>query len=174
MRKKSKFDLRSGWRQRLLIVGSFFFVVGISLILGLPNIDRPMSLNGTDGTAGLSGDSVPALTMDEYRGQTLQATSPFLSQVAVLKTEDLAGENEALAAEATGVSERLLEMKHVPADAKDVHLRLVLLVDQWRRALSGSIAERRSAVANTSRLLKEQPWLTAGAAPLGPDTTVAP
>ena len=54
---------------------------------------------------------------------------------------------------------RLLGMT-VPASERDAHLSIVILLDQWRVALSGTQMDISGVVGRTDGLLFDYPWLS--------------
>jgi hypothetical protein len=116
-----------------------------------------------------------APTSDEYRAQAADVLSPFVSQVSAMAPSDFGRAGTEMTAFAAKTQEALLALR-VPGELREAHLSFVLLLDQWKRALSaaGTEADRAVAVERTRSLLVTYPWLVAAtAAPAAPAAPVA-
>lgn len=108
---------------------------------------------------GAPWQRIPSLTSAEYEAQASEVLSPFLGQALAMTQDDLAGDTTAASALVEKTEERLLRISHVPVDHKDFHLRAVLLLEQWKRALAGSGADRGVVLGKTKELVDGDPWL---------------
>jgi hypothetical protein len=54
--------------------------------------------------------------------------------------------------------ERLMNLR-VPADNRDLHMQIILLVDQWKRAAEGSAADAQVVSDRTAQLIVANRWL---------------
>lgn len=100
----------------------------------------------------------PAMNADEYEYQAAEVMSPLLGQSLSMSKDDLSPDNAALRQLVDKTQERLLRIQRIPADHKDAHLRAVLLLDQWKRALSGSEPDREAVLGKTKELVDEYSW----------------
>ncbi|KPJ85810.1 hypothetical protein AMJ57_01730 [Parcubacteria bacterium SG8_24] len=93
-----------------------------------------------------------------YEMEANEVLLPFLDQFALLAEADLGSVDPMLGDLVVKTQERLLRMR-VPGDYRDTHLSLVLLLDQWKRALDGSLGDQAVVVDRTQELLGEIEWL---------------
>lgn len=106
---------------------------------------------------------VTAPTDDEYRAQASEIMLPFLAQATTMTAEDFGNEADAPLAElAAKTQERMLRLR-VPSEYRDTHLSVVLLLDQWKRVLSGADRDPAAVLAKTGEVLEADPWLMDGA-----------
>ncbi len=146
---------RNPWVNQLTVLGVFFAVVLVGLIYGLANMDLSGLGSGTNASAPVA----PPPTVDEYRSSAEQILSPFLTQASKMTGPDLASPDPVMVDLVQKTQELLLRLK-VPKEEKEAHLSFVLLLDQWRRALSGSVADQQSVFDNTHAVISQNPWLT--------------
>ncbi len=141
------------WLNQLTVLGVFFAVVLIGLIYGLLNMD----LTGLQQP--LSAPVQPAPTVEQYQADAEEILSPFLVQASKMTAADLASADPVLIDLVQKTQERLLRLR-VPKEEKEAHLSFVLLLDQWRRALSGSSADQGSVLDNTHAVVSQNAWLS--------------
>lgn len=106
---------------------------------------------------GYAGVSASAPTVDAYRSEVASITKPFFAQTLTMTEADVAAAGADLHSLAAKTQERVLRVR-VPGSERQVHLGLVLLLEQWKRASSdggnpaGVLEKTRAFVAAT-------PWI---------------
>ncbi|HTM67975.1 MAG TPA: hypothetical protein VL426_01625 [Candidatus Binatia bacterium] len=154
-RKKAQTGLRIN---EFTVFGAFVAVAVFGLAYGI--IAAALGkITVTDDLGEALWQPAPALTPTEYERQAADVLSPFLGQAASMSREDLDGDDTATLQLVEKTQERLLRIAHVPTDHKDAHLRAVLLLDQWKRALAGPGPDREAVLDKTKQLVKDYPWL---------------
>jgi hypothetical protein len=117
------------------------------------------------GTGGEDASALPppsAMSDDDYQAQVRSITAPFLAEAAKVRTRaDVAKEGPSALDLVTSTEDGLVRMDRIPSEERDVHLSLVLLLDKWKRALTGSAADADALVAKTDEVLGAVPWLDA-------------
>ena len=101
----------------------------------------------------------PAPTEAEYQQEVRRVMRGFMSQYWLLTEDDFDSVSEPLR-NLVGVTQDRLIGVRVPASERDTHLSLVLLMDQWKRALNSSAANYHSVLLNTDAFLELHPWLS--------------
>ena len=150
-RKKSRFSTNE-----FTILGVFVAVAVFGLGYGL--------LSLVLGTAEFRTDDLPfvqpvvAPTPEEYEADARDVLAPFLEQALLMRTEDLAGDTGAMGQLVEKTQDRLLRVR-VPKEYRDLHLSMVLLLDQWKRALAGSAPARDVVLDRTGEIVVANPWL---------------
>jgi uncharacterized membrane protein len=148
MRKKEKHLLNE-----FTVLGSFAAVVLAGLAIGAVSLiaNPPKQLIETAVPAGPS--------VSDYRSEVRQILMPFLQQVVVIEETGLPeGASETLSNMVSLTQERMLDLT-VPAGEREAHLSMVILLDQWTRALSGVNSDLSGVISRTSRLMLKYPWL---------------
>jgi len=142
------------WFNEMAVVAVFFLVVAAGLFYALfhleigpaaPTVNQPLAIS-----------SAPTVSAYEHEADTVLA--PFLEQAAKVGQAELASGDQDLLDLIGKTQDRLLRMI-VPAERKDAHLKFVLLLEQWRRALNGSAADQKQVLASTQQVLADNPWL---------------
>lgn len=150
------------------VLGAFVLVSTIGLLYG----GLLLFLAATAEPAAYVIEAVQPPLVEEYRRDARVSVGPFFDEVlaAGLVEVDAArfgdpgsgpGSGSALAASAEKAKADLLVLR-VPGEERETHLSLVLLLEQWRRALAGSVADQDTVLERTHRLLQEHPWMSAG------------
>ncbi len=137
-----------------------FTILGVFVAVALIGlIAAGVSLLAQPRFAPVGVPTVQAPTSEEYRVEARSVVMPFLSQAAVISANPMPeGASETMSDLVDLTQERLLGMT-VPASERDVHLSMVILLDQWRRALNGTDADLSGVIDRTDGLLKDYPWL---------------
>lgn len=99
-----------------------------------------------------------APTPEEYEAAAKDVLAPFVAQGEQVDEAYFAGDVSAMQQLVEKTQERLLRVR-VPADYRDSHLSFVLLLEQWKRALRGSVADQEVVVAKTKDLAAANPWV---------------
>lgn len=151
------FSKKSGhsiW-DKFLVLGVFVSFVGAGFIYIGVTLWR---LSGPAyGVPAISVASAPS--SEEYQADCREISGPFLKQASVVDPEKIGIVGPELSKMAEATKQRLLRLK-VPTADRDAHLRLVLLLDQWKKASTGSADLAADAVARTAALLADFPWLS--------------
>lgn len=133
----------------VIITTVFFAILSFGLVYGLIHLrvgDQPAAV------------AVTAPTLADYHQGASSVLEPFLNQWPNVTSEALVSDNEPLKGLVVMTQERLLRLR-VPAEAKDDHLVLVLLLDKWKRALAGSAADQRNVLEMTEQTVAGLAWL---------------
>jgi hypothetical protein len=147
---------KTGSLNEFAILGVFVAVVCLGLVFALLQVGM-----GIGKKRAVSEASVPTPppTLGEYQSDASSIMAPFLSQAKRVTVEDFGATDSAPIAELVQkTQERLLRLR-IPREARDIHLEFVLFLDQWQRALIGSVADQRRVIANTELLFAKYPWL---------------
>lgn len=137
------------------ILGAFVVVALSGLIVG--SISLIIQANAERDSA----PEATAPTARDYRAEAKAVITPFLGQAAVISQGVFPeGTDTAMSDLVDLTQERLLGLT-VPASEREVHLSMVILLDQWRRALNGTDRDMAGVIARTDKLLIDYPWLTA-------------
>ena len=126
-----------------VIVGVIYGVLNLRV---MPSTDTPVA------------DVLEAPSESDYRAAAGSVMSPFLDQAQKLDAGAFASVDPVFVDLINKTQERMLRIR-VPGADKDIHLSCVLLLEQWRRALSGSKADQKLVPGNTRDLLGANPWL---------------
>ncbi len=106
--------------------------------------------------------SVPAPlvapTQEEYRAETSGVMADFWEQSSRMTRADVKAPDPRFVDIVEKTQERLLRVR-VPKDDRDAHLSFVLLLDQWKRALSGSVADQEKVFEKSEAVLTANPWV---------------
>ncbi len=150
----SKKTGHSVW-DKFLILGVFVSFVGAGfLYIGILLWRSSRSPAAAPAIAVTSGPS-----SDEYRADCRDIAAPFLRQASAVNPAQIGVVGPELAKLAEATRQRLMRLR-VPAPDRDAHLRLILLLDEWKRAAVGSADEAASATAHTADLLDSFHWLS--------------
>ena len=98
-----------------------------------------------------------APTRAEYEAATAEVMAPFLRQAVVI--DPAAADVAALADLVAKTKDRAMRIV-VPADRRDLHLRLIFLLDAWTAAVRGDKDAATKAAADTAAVVEQEPWLT--------------
>jgi len=134
------------------VLGVFCLAVIVGVLYGVLNLRVLPSANEP------AAEAVKAPTEADYRAAAGSVMAPFLDQAQKLDERAFAAADPTFVDLVSKTQERLLRIR-VPGPDKDVHLSCVLLLEQWRRALSGSASDQKLVLANTRDLLGANPWL---------------
>ncbi|MEA3248968.1 MAG: hypothetical protein U9Q03_01265 [Patescibacteria group bacterium] len=135
------------------ILGTFVVVALAGLAIGA------VSLIADYQKYGPVEPLVTAPPVGEYRAEARAVVAPFLGQAAVISQVVVPeGADRVMGDLVDMTQERLLGMT-VPATERDAHLSMVILLDQWRRALSGTELDMAGVATRTDGLLADYPWL---------------
>lgn len=140
------------------IFGAFVAVALFGLVYGAYVV-----VTGTDGIGSIEEELVDevlpvAPTDDEYRADARDVLAPFVAQSAAMDETVFSGDTGALRQLVEKTQERLLRVR-VPASFRTTHLSFILLLDQWKRALDGSSADRDVVLDKTRDLVAENAWI---------------
>lgn len=145
---------RDQWLNEFTVFGAFLVISLTVLLYGAAT-----ALFADRSPEEIMTAVVPiAPTVEEYRTEASRAAAGFLRQAATLTVESIPLAGEALPALVEVTEQRMLDLR-VPAEMREVHLRVVLLLNQWKRALAGSAEEQTDAIEATRTLLETEPWL---------------
>jgi len=148
MRKK-----KSQLFNEFTILGVFVIIAMAGLIVGAVSI-ATQSQEVRDPEPVVSGP-----TASEYRAQASAVFEPFLTQVRIIGDGTLPdGAGSVMSDLVNLTQERLLGMT-VPSSERDAHLSMVILLDQWRRAIEGTQMDVAGVVLRTESLLEDYPWI---------------
>ncbi|MBI4457464.1 hypothetical protein HY633_00685 [Candidatus Uhrbacteria bacterium] len=142
------------------VLGGFVMVAFIGYFVAIGSVLWPSFLESAPQQVQVEA-SPPAPSVEEYRASVANVAGPLLSQVRLLTDADLAAKGEvavSLSSLVGKTQERLLRVT-VPNVERDTHLSLVLLLEQWKRALAGSKADGKVVRANTAKMIAAHPWL---------------
>ena len=145
---------RHKWLNELTVVAVFFAIVAIGLIVTLFSLDLVPE-------SSLQGDVVQARkapTVEEYRSEARDVLSPFLEQARMIGSDQAAYDETVFLGLVDKTQERLLRLI-VPVQGQEAHLSFVLLLEQWRRAINGSVSDQAQAPDNTQKVIAANPWL---------------
>ena len=149
MRKKKDFTLLN----EFTVLGVFVVVALAGLAIGAVSLIMDYQKYGPPKPIVL------APTAADYRVEARAVVGPFLGQAAVIgQGVSPEGAEELMGELVDMTQERLLGMT-VPATERDAHLSMVILLDQWRRALDGTDLDMSGVVSRTDDLLVDYPWL---------------
>ncbi len=148
-RKKTS-DLATG---EFVILAAFVVAVTVGLLYGAVIV----AVSG-NRPAAVAPPAAP--TVDAYRAEAQGVLAPFFEQAQRMTSADLAAPSSELVDLVAKTQERLLRLV-VPKEEKDVHLALVLLLEQWKRALAGSAADREAVIDKTRQMIAKNRWLIA-------------
>jgi hypothetical protein len=95
---------------------------------------------------------------DDYRAETVGVMADFWEQSAKMTRADLRDLDPRFVDIITKTQERLLRVR-VPREERDAHLSFVLLLDQWKRALDGSVADQEKVFEKSEAVLTANPWV---------------
>jgi hypothetical protein len=152
------------WRFVLVFPAIFLIIVSIGFIYGLTRLNVPSSALPAD----LTVSSVPsdeesaastAPTVAEYRDAAVRALQPFLGVVSENEEATTVSADQAARLKVEDSVQAMLSLT-VPASEREFHLSAVLLMEQWKRALSGSSLDARRAIASAEDWLEDNYWLT--------------
>jgi len=148
MRKK-----KSQLFNEFAVLGVFVIVAFAGLIVGAVSIV-------TQAQEARNPEPVAtAPSASEYRSQARAVFEPFLTQVRIIGEGTLpTGAGAVMSNLVDLTQERLLGMT-VPTTERDAHLSMVILLDQWRRAIEGTQTDLAGVVSRTDSLLEDYPWI---------------
>ncbi|MEK9152189.1 MAG: hypothetical protein AAB692_02390 [Patescibacteria group bacterium] len=144
------------------VLGGFVLAALIGYFVALGAVLWPAAAPAVAPEETLSAAAPAAPGIDEYRAEVSSVATPFLSQASRITADDFKTNAEAVAglsSLAQKTQERLLRVR-VPGKERTTHLALVLLIEQWKRALAGSKLDRKAVVINTQHLIRDHDWLT--------------
>lgn len=154
------------WRFVLVYPAIFLLVVSVGFIYGLTRLNVPSSAWPAGLTASPSPDEEPAAvaapTVPEYRDAAARALQPFLAVAFEKGESDPVEADEQARLRVEDSVQAMLDLT-VPASEREFHLSAVLLMEQWKRALSGSSLDARRVNASTEQFLEDNDWLAASA-----------
>lgn len=143
------------WLNEFTVFGAFVVVAFIGLLsLGA------VVLFGKDAVTELAGvEAVTAPSVDAYQAEARQIMSAFLGSAGKLTIDDIEGVKTELQAIVATTQTRLISVR-VPSGERDAHLALVLLMEQWKRALAGSDIDQQTDVfQRTQDFIMAHPWI---------------
>lgn len=152
-RKKSQFKVNE-----FTVLGAFIAVAIFGLLYGILAVALGRVEFRNPGTMPYI-EPVVALTPEQYEADVREVLAPFIEQARLMQPEDLATDNGTMAQLVQKTQDRLFRVQRLPKEYRDVHLAFVLLLDQWKRALAGSVPDREVVLEKTDALLAENPWL---------------
>lgn len=141
----------------MIVLGAFAATMLAGLTYGLA-----MSYAPDEAVPVVEQPVLVAPTRAEYRAETVGVMADFWEQSARMTRDDVRNVDPRFLEIVTKTQERLLRVR-VPKDERDAHLSFVLLLDQWKRALGGSVADQEKVFEKTETVLVEYPWIVAGA-----------
>ena len=149
----SKKSGHSVW-DKFLVLGVFVAFVGAGFIyIGVLLWGAARGSAAVPVIAVASGPS-----SEEYQASCRDIAGPFLRQAEAVDPAQIGSVGPELAKLAEATRQRLMRLR-VPAPDRDAHLRLILLLDEWKKAAAGSADDAASAAAHTADLLAAFPWL---------------
>jgi hypothetical protein len=99
-----------------------------------------------------------APTADHYQQETREVMAPFLEQAGKMTAENFAADNSAMTQLVGKTQERLLTVI-VPKEYKSAHLSFILLLEKWKRALTGNADDQKAVLKETTDAVIANPWL---------------
>lgn len=100
----------------------------------------------------------PPPSAEEYQIEIKSVAGPFFASVAQMQQADVLDAPAELSSLVGETQERLFT-ERVPSEFRETHLSLVLLLDQWKRALAGNAIDQQTALAKTDEFLAANAWL---------------
>lgn len=149
-------------KSRLLI--NEFTIFGVFIAVAVFGLLYGMLLAVTSGVPSAVSSDFPefrpvvAPTMAEYESEAREVLAPFFRQALQMRPEDLTGDTGAMLQLVQKTQDRLLRVR-VPKEYRDAHLGFVLLLDQWKRALTGSAPDRDVVLDKTREQGTANAWL---------------
>lgn len=152
---------KKGFFSEYTVFGVFIAVAAFGLIFG--GVLAMMGGEWGDGTVQiveveneelvLPPEPVTAPGKDEYRLAARSAVFPFLLKLQnVPRDGEWKNTDYGLRQAAIDTQAGLLKIT-VPVEERDEHLALVLLFDQWKRAVDGSASDRRAVIKKLDAML---------------------
>jgi hypothetical protein len=136
------------------VLGVFVTVSTIGLLYGVLLV----VLTDTSFDRSVAAQASLAPSVEEYHVAAAGVVSPFLTQAGSMDASDLESVDPLMQELVARTQERLLRML-VPAESRDEHLAVVLLLSQWDRALGGSQPDQAAVLENTAEFIMENPWV---------------
>jgi hypothetical protein len=133
-----------------VVVGVFVAVILLGLACGTWYFVRSVT--------GRNAAPQSAPSAEAYRVEVASVARPFLAQALKMDDADLAAAGADLADLVAKTQERVLRLR-VPGSERDAHLGLVLLLEQWKRAVSGDAESRSSVLERTRAFVNAHPWI---------------
>ena len=146
-------------KQRFLV--NEFTVFGVFIAIAMAGIlyGLVVTMVSKAETAAYVPPPAPkAPTEEQYQAEARDVLTPFLTQTLSIEERDLAAPDPLVLELASKTQERLLRVR-VPKQYREAHLVFVLLLDQWKRALSGSHADQEVVIDKTGEVLVSYPWV---------------
>lgn len=150
-------------KKRRLLVNEFT-IFGVFIAVAVFGLLYGMLLAATGGVPSAVSQDLPELqpvvapTMAEYESEAREVLAPFFRQALQTRPEDLTGDTGAMLQLVQKTQDRLLRVR-VPKEYRDAHLGFVLLLDQWKRALTGSAPDRAAVLDKTREQGTANAWL---------------
>ncbi|MEY4723585.1 MAG: hypothetical protein RLZZ324_1098 [Candidatus Parcubacteria bacterium] len=132
-----------------LVVALFGLVAGATFLALFPQLASQSVVSAVQ----------VAPTPEEYRADAAEAMKQFLSQAGNMTDADFGGTAAPIMLELAGKTQTALLALRVPGDLKDAHLAFVLLLDRWKRALSGDVNAQTGLAEKTKQLMATYPWV---------------
>lgn len=144
------------WRTIALYPAVFVIVVSGLYLYGMSQAryTSPPRINQSAETTV----TVSAPSVSEYRQQVQLGLEPFFALAASYPDNADVSPDPILSETIRGWQQRLLALR-VPSAEREAHLSVVLLLDQWRRALDGSVLDGNRALATVDQLVADYPWM---------------
>lgn len=137
------------------MVAVFFAVIAIGLTYAVFNLKMvPVSKTPVPGALKLP----PPPTVEEYQQEVRSVLGPFLQQAVNVDPKNLAAVDSVFTDLVVKTEDRLLRVR-VPSKS-DAHVSFVMLLEKWKRALSGSRFDQDQVSQATREVLAASPWLT--------------
>ncbi|MFA6603587.1 MAG: hypothetical protein WCT10_01940 [Patescibacteria group bacterium] len=143
-------------KHRLINRFAVFAVFGLAVIAGIGY--GVLNLRVLPVAEAPASEVVTAPSEAEYRTAAGSVLTPFFVQAQKLDETAFTAIDPIFVDLIDKTQERLLRLR-VPGADQNIHLSCVLLLEQWRRAMSGSKADQKLVLANTRDLLGENSWL---------------
>jgi hypothetical protein len=134
------------------VVGIFVAIIFIGLLFGM--IFTFKSEIGVNLTPQINPPTVV-----DYRTEARSVLEPFLLQIQSIPSGPLSEETATAMVDLIRVTqERLLRMR-VPGEERDAHLALVIILDQWKKAVYEDETVLSGVLERTILLLEKYRWL---------------
>ena len=133
----------------------FIVIVVIGIVYGL--CASIVSMRQVRISNGQQKNTV-GMVSTEYQGKVKILYAPFLAQVSFIQTTDPKMWPSNLLPTIQTTKSAMLAMRVSP-EMRETHLSLVLLLDKWQRAGSGSVADQKNILVMTKKVVDANGWL---------------
>lgn len=136
------------------VFGAFIAVSILGFLYG--GVLLLLAVSGFGGVLDVPSATAP--TEEEYQQEVRHIMGSFLGQIHMIGADEIAGAGDDFYRLVDVTQGRMIEIK-VPTGSRETHISIVLLLEQWKRAVGGSVADQEAVIGNTRDVIERNPWL---------------